>query len=149
MEESEEESSDLEVEAAGEEKKQEEEKQGEEKKDDDQQPKKQRRKAPVFTENHLLGANGLSLVYETFPDKCRFRGRGYEAKDLDQLIGAYRQWAYHLFPNLAFEDLLLRVEKMGSKAIVRNHLAELRTRERDSYIVRLRSWEILRAEIAS
>ena len=49
-----------------------------EEKDDQQTQKKPRKKAPVFTENHLLGANGLSLIYESFPDRCAFRGRGYE-----------------------------------------------------------------------
>lgn len=31
-----------------------------------------------FTEDMLIGPCGLDRMYETFPNKCRMRGRGYE-----------------------------------------------------------------------
>ena len=31
-----------------------------------------------FTEDMLVGPCGLRRLYDTFPEKCRMRGRGYE-----------------------------------------------------------------------
>jgi hypothetical protein len=31
-----------------------------------------------FTEEMLIGPCGIKRVYDTFPKKCRFRGKGYE-----------------------------------------------------------------------
>jgi hypothetical protein len=33
-----------------------------------------------FTEDMLIGPCGLNRLYETFPKKCRMRGRGYEVR---------------------------------------------------------------------
>lgn len=35
-----------------------------------------------FTEEMLIGPCGLDRLYETFPKKCRMRGRGYEVHQL-------------------------------------------------------------------
>jgi hypothetical protein len=88
----------------------------------------------------------------------------FQVEDLKRLICDYKRWAYQLFPNLAFgtfhyrlhsrmthvrisEDFLQRVEKMGSKAIVKTKLEAMRIKERDSYIVRERTKFYREAEL--
>ena len=45
------------------------------------------------------------------------------------------EWGYALFPALAFEDMLDRIQKLSGKAQVRRTLDELRDQERDKYLV--------------
>lgn len=47
-----------------------------------------------------------------------------------------QEWAHALFPQLAFEDLLDRVQKLSGRARVRKRLEELRENERERFLVR-------------
>ncbi len=96
-------------------------------------PKKHR---PRFTENDVIGFNGIERVYATFSSLCPFRGEGHEAEDLHRLLRCYKEWAYQLFPHLAFEDLVDRMQKLSGKARVRQCLEGLREKERERYLVR-------------
>ncbi len=53
---------------------------------------------------------------------------------IKQLLNEYRKWALQLYPRLAFEDLAVRVEKLGSKGRLRTFMAELREEERVRYL---------------
>lgn len=59
----------------------------------------------------------------------------FQAADLRRLTTMYKEWAFQLFPNLAFEDLLSSTEKLGSKGKVRHVVNELREIERRRYMV--------------
>jgi len=96
-------------------------------------PKKHR---PRFTEDDVIGFKGIERVYTTFPSLCPFRGEGHEAEDLHRLLRCYKEWAYQLFPHLAFEDLVDRMQKLSGKARVRQCLEGLREKERERYLVR-------------
>ena len=97
-------------------------------------PKKHR---PRFTEDDVIGFKGIERVYTTFPSLCPFRGEGHEAEDLHRLLRCYKEWAYQLFPHLAFEDLVDRMQKLSGKARVRQCLEGLREKERERYLVRM------------
>jgi hypothetical protein len=49
---------------------------------------------------------------------------------------ANQEWAHALFPQLAFEDLLDRVQKLSGRARVRKRLEDLREKERERFLVR-------------
>jgi hypothetical protein len=78
-------------------------------------PKKRR----TFNEAVLTNRDGLLRIYQDFPTACPFRGRGHEAADAKKLMARYREWAFQLYPGLAFPDMLARCEVLGTKAQVR------------------------------
>ncbi len=93
--------------------------------------KKARRK---FDERILTNRDGLLRIYQEFPTACKFRGIGHEAQDAKLLINKYKEWAFQLYPNLAFPDMLSRCESLGGKAVVRAYSENLRERERCRYL---------------
>eukprot|EP01041_Mallomonas_annulata_P013489 gene13489-28595_t len=96
--------------------------------------RKKARTAKKFTEDILIGRDGIQRIYEEFPKACKFRGRGFEASDLKRLANLYKEWAFQLFPNLAYEDLLKSAERLGSKGVVKHALDGLRDKERSRYM---------------
>ncbi|RHY26320.1 hypothetical protein DYB32_008049 [Aphanomyces invadans] len=105
---------------------------GEENKEGDESvPLKAKKKRATFSEQHLLGPKGFSLVYSSFP--THFNGavtNGNESEALRELITAYKEWAYELYPGLNFEDLVDRTEIIAKKATVSSYLSDLRQQER-------------------
>ena len=89
-------------------------------------PKKKRLR---FTENDLAGERGIDRLYEDFPGKFKYHGKGHEASDLNALIQGYKEWAFALFPGLHFDDMIPRLESMGKKAVVAAAVEALRERE--------------------
>ncbi|RHY18373.1 hypothetical protein DYB25_008423 [Aphanomyces astaci] len=103
----------------------------EENKDDEPVPLKVTKKRATFSEQHLLGPRGLSLVYSTFPTHFnRAVTHGNEGEALRELITAYKEWAYELYPGLNFEDLVDKTEALAKKAAVSSFIADLRQQER-------------------
>lgn len=96
--------------------------------------KKARKKPRPFNEDVLTNGDGLVRIYEEFPVSVKFRGRGKEAEDLKRLLGMYKEWAFQLYPNLALPDILARCDTLGGKGKVRNHMEQLRDRERCRYL---------------
>ena len=97
--------------------------------------KKKAKTSKPFSEEMLAGRDGLVRIYEEFPHKNLFRGRGFEAQDLKRIIKIYKEWAFQLYPGLAFSDLLGRCEVFGSKGKIRSCAVGLRDRERNRYTV--------------
>lgn len=101
--------------------------------------KKKAKTSKPFSEEMLAGRDGLVRIYEEFPHKKLFRGRGFEAQDLKRIIKIYKEWAFQLYPGLAFSDLLGRCEVFGSKGKTRSCAVGLRDRERNRYTVHILS----------
>lgn len=99
--------------------------------------KKKARHSKPFTEDVLTLPDGLQRIYEEFPQTCRFRGRGSEAKDIKKLMNMYREWAFQLHPGTAYTDIIAKCEVLGTKGKTRSCVQNLRDRERSRYIV---SW---------
>jgi hypothetical protein len=97
------------------------------------QCKEKKAKRKVFPEELLCSSGGMREIYETFPQKCRFRGRGHETADLKNLIRNYKEWAFSLTPGTAFPDVLLSCERFGGKKLTRETLQTMREVERDRY----------------
>ncbi|KAF0699399.1 Aste57867_10036 [Aphanomyces stellatus] len=101
----------------------------EEKKEGEEKPKK--KKVNNFSDQHLLGSNGLPYVYARFPAIFnRAVTHGNEAEALRDLITGYKEWAYDLFPKLNFEDFITSTENVARRAVVANLMSDLRQLER-------------------
>lgn len=94
--------------------------------------KKATKKRRVFNAEMLTSAAGIQRVYEDFSSSRALEGN--ERARLSNLISKYKAWAFQLFPNLAFNDLISRCETLGTKAHVRSYLEVLRERERNRYL---------------
>ena len=88
-----------------------------------------------FNEDLLISDAGMSRIYREFPLAINYQARGSEAAYLKRLITLYKEWAFQLHPGLSFNDVMLKCEALGSKAVVRNHLQHLREMERERYMV--------------
>ena len=55
--------------------------------------------------------------------------RGDEAASARHLVHLYKRWCFAMFPALAFEDVLLRVQKLSSKERVRVKVDEFKRRQ--------------------
>jgi hypothetical protein len=89
-----------------------------------------------FTEDHLVGIDGLRRIYDEFPLNCKYEARGSELAYLRKVITMYKSWAFQLHPGVAFKDVVSKCENLGAKGKVRTHLMRLREDERDRYLVR-------------
>ena len=95
--------------------------------------KKKVRVGKNFSDEFLIANDGLQRIYEEFPRYIEFK-RGNEAYDIKRLTTLYKEWAYQLYPGLAFEDLLKSVHSYGSRSSVKNKMESLRGRERNRYM---------------
>ena len=87
-----------------------------------------------LTDANLISPDGISRIHDEFPKFCKFK-RGNESGDLKHLMEAYKEWAFQLHSGFAPADLLLKCESLGSSGRVKNHLNDLRSDERDDYLV--------------
>lgn len=99
------------------------------------QKKKKVRTGRPFTEADIVGSGGIAYIYKTFPRILNVRTPGNESNDLNKLICMYKEWAFRLYPGLAFPDLITKVDQLGSKGVVRSELDRLRDEERNKYLV--------------
>ena len=87
---------------------------------------------PKFSvHDHLLGPNGLAVVYETFPSKFRERakGEGHEVHDFNLLISMYREWAIKMYPYAPADETLARVDKLSGDKTVKMAVREFHERD--------------------
>ncbi|KAI2492198.1 Replication Fork Protection Component Swi3 [Fragilaria crotonensis] len=101
---------------------------------------KKRKPRATLQPAHLTGADGLIRVRSDFgslkyPEKRSSLDAA--ASYSRNLIHAYKGWAYNLFPGLAFEDVLSRVETFGSKREIKSHLTHMRTDVRNAHLERI------------
>ncbi|KAL0584322.1 hypothetical protein ABG067_005823 [Albugo candida] len=90
---------------------------------------KSKRKRSTLNEEHLLSWNGLKRLYHNFSYRLGGDVAGNEAQALDNLLSAYRQWAFDLHPGYHFDQFLDRVETLGKNSQVRDLVVELREQE--------------------
>jgi hypothetical protein len=92
------------------------------------------KKRKALTEEVLCDKLGLERVYREFPATCKYKGRGCEQQYLKNLIGRYKEWAFQLYDQLAYTDLLGTVETLGTRPRVKQYMTVLRERERVRYM---------------
>ncbi|KAL3801109.1 hypothetical protein HJC23_002402 [Cyclotella cryptica] len=115
---------------------------------------------PALTPADLKGPKGLVVVRRSFPRQCKFRdppsskraiGTGVKSSKFAQkmnqeaqitaaanyarsLMSSYRSFARSLFPSLAPDDVLLKIEDMGSKKEIKDYLQIMRNEMRREYL---------------
>lgn len=96
--------------------------------------KKATKKRRVFNAEMLTSGAGVERIYEGFLANSSLSLEGNERSTLANLMSKYKAWAFQLYPNLAFSDLVSRCETLGTKAHVRGYMETLRERERNRYL---------------
>lgn len=72
---------------------------------------------PKLNAETLKGPRGIHTLPQVF-EKVKFKGKGYEERDLNLLMKTYEYWCHRLFPKFSFDDCLARLEKLGTKKAV-------------------------------
>lgn len=96
--------------------------------------KKDKKRKACFTEDILIGRNGLPRIYDHFPRLAAFKGRGFESQDSKKLMNLYKEWASQLYPGLNFKDMLSQIETFGGRGKTRTALSAFREQERNRYL---------------
>ncbi|XP_071481362.1 uncharacterized protein [Diadema antillarum] len=84
-----------------------------------------RKPIPKLDAARLTSDRGLPVLLKHF-EKVKFKGKGHEVEDLDKLMRVMEHWAHRLFPKMPFDDVIERVEKLGSKKPVQTCLKKIR-----------------------
>ena len=56
----------------------------------------------------------LHKIFRNF----KFKGKGNECADLQELLKMLEHWAHRLYPKLPFKDTLEQIEKLGTQKSV-------------------------------
>ncbi|XP_071104702.1 TIMELESS-interacting protein-like [Haliotis cracherodii] len=84
-----------------------------------------RRPQPKLDATRLSGDRGIPVLPRVFKD-VKFKGRGHEAEDLRVMMKYLEHWAHRLFPMMPFDEVLERVEKLGTKKEVQTCIKKMR-----------------------
>jgi Replication Fork Protection Component Swi3 len=100
------------------------------------------KRAPDLTVESLTGPEGLIRIQTDFfrPDhlpqitNTSTASIASSAQFALSVVEAYKSFCFHLMPQLAFEDSLLKIERFGSKRPVKKYLDEMRHNERNKHV---------------
>jgi hypothetical protein len=101
---------------------------------------KKRKPRITLQPTHLTGADGLIRIRSDiggmkFPQKqTSIDSAAAYSRDL---VKRYKSWSYTMFPSLAFEDVLSRVETFGSKREIKSYLQQMREEVRNAHLEKL------------
>lgn len=73
----------------------------------------------------LKSGRGIHTVESYFKD-IKFRGKGHEREDLNNVMKRLEHWAHRLYPNYKFDDFVSTVEKLGKKKQIQTHMYRYR-----------------------
>uniref|UniRef100_S4RS67 TIMELESS-interacting protein n=1 Tax=Petromyzon marinus TaxID=7757 RepID=S4RS67_PETMA len=73
----------------------------------------------------LSSERGLPALRKTF-ENVKFKGKGHEVEDLKLIMKNMEHWAHRLFPKMQFDDIIDKMEVLGSKREVQNCLKKIR-----------------------
>lgn len=105
----------------------------------DKQPRK-RQKRPELTLAALTGVDGLIRLPTDLAKIRLARNQPKVVASADYalaIVEAYKSFCYHLMPSMAFEDVLHKIEKLGSKKELKAYLSNMRNDVRNRHVERL------------
>lgn len=73
----------------------------------------------------LKSERGIHTV-EKYCADLKFRGKGHEKEDLNNLMKRLEHWAHRLYPSYKFDDFISTVEKLGKKKQMQTHMYRYR-----------------------
>ncbi|XP_049549258.1 protein TIPIN homolog [Anopheles darlingi] len=85
---------------------------------------------PRFTLNatRLCGPRGIIAMRDHFQG-FKFRGKGQEVADLDEILRRMEHWAHRLFPKYHLDDVIATAERLGTKKEVQSYMDRYRRGE--------------------
>ncbi|KAH8376705.1 hypothetical protein KR093_000944 [Drosophila rubida] len=91
------------------------------------EPKKRavRNPRPRLTVDKLRGPRGLHTIENYFKD-IKFKGKGHEKADLDEVLRRLQHWGHRMYPNYTFDDVLNNIERLGKKKPLQVHMTRYR-----------------------
>lgn len=63
---------------------------------------------------------------EKYCANIKFRGKGHEREDLNNIMKRLEHWAHRLYPSYTFDDFISTVEKLGKKKQMQTHMYRYR-----------------------
>lgn len=63
---------------------------------------------------------------EKYCADLKFRGKGHEREDLNNIMKRLEHWAHRLYPSYKFDDFISAVEKLGKKKQIQTHMYRYR-----------------------
>lgn len=73
----------------------------------------------------LKSDRGIHTV-EKYCADLKFRGKGHEKEDLNNIMKRLEHWAHRLYPSYKFDDFIGVVEKLGKKKEMQTHMYRYR-----------------------
>nr|XP_016935505.1 protein TIPIN homolog [Drosophila suzukii] len=91
------------------------------------EPKKRavRNPRPRLTVETLRGPRGIQTIEDYFKD-IKFKGKGYEKSDLDEVMRRLQHWGHRMYPTYTFDDVLNNIERLGKKKPLQVHMTRYR-----------------------
>ncbi|KAM8716116.1 hypothetical protein ACLKA7_003061 [Drosophila subpalustris] len=91
------------------------------------EPKKRavRNPRPRLTVEKLRGPRGLHTIEIYFKD-IKYKGKGHEKADLDEILRRLQHWGHRMYPNYTFDDVLSNIERLGKKKPLQVHMTRYR-----------------------
>ncbi|XP_017067896.2 protein TIPIN homolog [Drosophila eugracilis] len=91
------------------------------------EPKKRavRNPRPRLTVETLRGPRGIQTIENYFKD-IKFKGKGYEKTDLDEVLRRLQHWGHRMYPTYTFDDVLNNIERLGKKKPLQVHMTRYR-----------------------
>lgn len=80
---------------------------------------------PKLDADRLKSTKGLVSLLDQH-SHLQLRGPGHEAEDLNRIMFAMEHWGHLLFPKMAFDDLIEKLEQLGSKKAVSVFVKKMR-----------------------
>lgn len=100
--------------------------------------RKKARKRPKLTPSLVTGPKGLIRLLSEFPRRHKWpknkNSTQAAAVYSRNLVNSYKSFCYDLFPTLAFQDVLTRIETFGSKKEVKDYLQHMREQVRNGHV---------------
>lgn len=75
--------------------------------------------------DRLKSDRGIHTLENYFKD-MKYRGKGHEREDMDELMKRMEHWAHRLYPSYDFDDFISAVEKLGKKKELQSHMYRYR-----------------------
>ncbi|EDW04091.1 protein TIPIN homolog [Drosophila grimshawi] len=99
------------------------------------EPKKRavRNPRPRLTVDTLRGPRGLHTMEHYFKD-IKYKGKGHEKADLDEILRRLQHWGHRMYPNYTFDDVLNNIERLGKKKPLQVHMARYRMGQLDDLL---------------
>ncbi|CAO1342921.1 unnamed protein product, partial [Diamesa hyperborea] len=98
----------------------------------------------------LKSDRGIIAIDEIFKD-IKFKGKGYEKHDLDDIMKRFEHWAHRLYPKYDLDDSLVTIEKMSKKneikMLMHRYRNDLLTPQSDEFVPSDNEEEMLNEQV--